>query len=455
MLILLSCRSMSIKTMLLILPCLLMLCSPGQLWAGENKKKVAVIEFDTKGDFAIPYAGSIVAEWMISELGKLDSFTLVERVLLKKVIAEQQLGQTGLLSQDKSSTQLGKIFGVDAIITGGVLKWQQSITITARLIDASSGSILRTSSVTARHINQAPQLIGKLARDLSGLQSAPPSPPPISTPIMGAMPKMRLTPEPASQPHPPTLRQWQEELSGITFVWIKGDCFVMGQSPVNTPDARSASLFYSDENPAHRVCLDGFWLANTEISNGQYRQLRPEHNSGQSKGHDLNGDNLPAVMISWQEARAFAAELNDQYANKGASFRLPTEAEWEYAARAGSSSPFPWPQHELCQRANSQTPPCADGHAGAAPVSAYQANAFGLANMLGNVWEWVEDIYNSTAYLQHDRNNPLYLGVGNSRVIRGGSWQDETAQLRSANRSHHDPGQASPVIGFRLVMERK
>ncbi len=445
-----------------------------QLQAEELPMKVAVIEFDSKGNFDIPYAGSIVAEWMISELGKIESFTLVERVLLKKVIAEQQLSDTGLLDEEKSSAELGKIYGVDAIITGSVLKWQQSITITARLIDTSSGSILRTSSVTARHISKVPQLIRKLALDISGGQSQENTSPSTnkSAQAMISSPAMRLAVEPAGQSSSTksTTRAWLEEITGIHFIWIKPGCFVMGQSRQMSPDEqKNTPLYYPDENPAHRVCLDGFWLAQTETSNGQFRALQPGHDSGEHLSYDLNHDSQPAVMVSWQEARAFATSLTAQYENMGATFRLPSEAEWEYAARATSSTSFAWPADEICRRANGYdrkaaetlqvekiTPlSCDDGAPVSAPVASYLANSFELYDMTGNVWEWVEDVYNPDAYLNHDRDNPLYLGMGTNRVNRGGSWQDGLSRLRISSRGQQIPEQGSKNIGFRLVMERK
>ena len=444
---------------LTILLALTLLCSlPSAPCQAEEvtAKKVAVIEFDSKGDFSIPYAGSIVAEWMISELGKLGSFTLVERVLLKKVVAEQQLGETGMLEEKSQSAKLGKIYGVEAIVTGSILKWQESITITARLIDTNSGSILRTSSATARSMRQAPRLMKKLALEISGQASQTRQPP--VPPARAAGLRLGLV-SPAQPPTTPvTNRQprfWLEKVTGIRFVWVEPGCFVMGQSRPHEAQPEQP-VYYPDENPPHKVCVDGFWLSVTETNNEQLRRLQPEHDSGRHNNYDLNQAQLPAVMVSWQQARGFAASLSEEYSSKGASFRLPSEAEWEYAARAGSSGPLPWPEADSCQYANAgQGLSCQDGYGASAPVASFKANGLGLFDMHGNVWEWVEDVYNSDAYLEHERNNPLYLGIGSGRVIRGGSWQSDLAGVRSSVRGQLPPDQGNQQTGFRLVMERQ
>jgi len=441
---------------LLILP--LLFISPHLLQAEEPVKKVAVIEFDCKGNFDIPYAGSIVAEWMVSELDKLNSFILIERVLLKKVIFEQQLGVTGLLDEEQTSAQLGKIFGVDAIITGSVFKWQQSITITARLIDTSSGSILRASSITARHINKVPQLIKKLALELSGVEAERTTAQPEARPkkIFNPPPALHAAEEDILQqaPEQTIAREWLEEITGIHFIWIKPGCFVMGQARTPGQKSQSPQLYYPDENPAHRVCLEGFWMAKTETTNKQFQTLQPDHDSGVYSSYLLNHDNQPAVMVSWQDAQAFAASLTEHYENMGATFRLPSEAEWEYAARAGGHGNYPWPASDICKRTNGydqsaaqalqeEIAPleCNDGNVVSAPVASYPANSLGLYDMIGNVREWGEDVYNPDAYLNHDLNNPL--------------WLDDISSLRTSKRDRHPQEQADYHIGFRLVMERK
>lgn len=464
--------------------------------------KVAVVEFDTRGNFAIPYAGSIVAEWMINELGHRHLFSLVERVLLKKVLAEQELAEQGFLSSGHNTTRLGELYGVDAIVTGSILKWQQEITITARLIDTTSGEIIRTASASARHISQAPRLISRLATELTttpqqitaSQKTVPDSPdmtspgpehtrtesgPPVG-PISpkgqadissSDIPVNALLPVAAEEAQVTNHgnRYWREEITGIRFVWIEPGCFIMGQSKADENDGISTSqIYHEEENPAHRVCLDGFWIAETETTNAQYRAIYREHASGSFRGVSLDMDNQPVLMVSWQDARAFASLLTRRYQEMGASFRLSTEAEWEYAARAGTGGNYPWERTGICRMANGfdsgaydavqgeiSRMKCNDGHALTAPVASYPPNAWGLYDMIGNVREWVQDVFNENAYLAHSEQNPVYLGVGTMRVTRGGSWLDGAERLRSSARTGVMPETRSAFTGFRLVMERK
>jgi hypothetical protein len=140
-----------------------------------ERKSVAVVEFQTKGDLGIPDAGSIVAEWMISSLLKTGKFALKERVLLKKVLEEQVLGLSGLIDEKTLAAQAGKLFGVEAIITGTVIKWGDVISVTSRLIDAQSGAILIGADVKAGDANQIPDKIDELARYLAGMRKEPPA----------------------------------------------------------------------------------------------------------------------------------------------------------------------------------------------------------------------------------------------------------------------------------------
>jgi hypothetical protein len=146
--------------------------------AGEpspaNRKNVAVVEFQTKGDVGIPDAGSIVAEWMISSLLKTGKFALKERVLLTKVLEEQSLGLSGLIDEKTLAAQAGKLFGVEAIITGTVIKWGNVISVTSRMVDTQSGAILIGADVKTADVNHIPDKIDQLAGYLAGIRKEPP-----------------------------------------------------------------------------------------------------------------------------------------------------------------------------------------------------------------------------------------------------------------------------------------
>ena len=233
---------------------------------------------------------------------------------------------------------------------------------------------------------------------------------------------------------------WHDPVTGMNFVHIPAGCFQMGSPP-------GEAGRYSDEGPQREVCVDSFWMGETEITNAQYRRFKREHDSGSSEGRSLNGDAHPAIRVSWNQARSYANWLSRRSEH---TFSLPTEAEWEYACRAGTRTARYWgePPDAACRygNVNDQTlrglHNCKDDWAATAPVGHYAANAFGLHDMLGNVAEWVQDT--------HERHP-------DQRVVRGGNAWSETRQVRCAfrNRNTPEPDDNKPVAGFRLRMTKK
>lgn len=244
-----------------------------------------------------------------------------------------------------------------------------------------------------------------------------------------------------------------DPVTGMEFVLIKGGCYDMGDS-VGDGD--------SNELPVHEVCLSNFYIGKFEVTNAQYRKFRPNHNSGSYETFSLNDDRQPVVNVSWHDAVAYAKWLSEK---TGKTFRLPTEAEWEYAARAGTRSSRYWGKdlEDSCKYANGADMmakkylarwtafPCDDGYSVAAPAGSFRPNGYGLYDMLGNVWEWCQDVYDSKAYTKLPRNNPVYEGPGDYRVERGGGWSNGPLGLRSSHRVRLSPSFAHHSLGFRLV----
>ncbi|WP_139786742.1 formylglycine-generating enzyme family protein [Desulfamplus magnetovallimortis] len=260
------------------------------------------------------------------------------------------------------------------------------------------------------------------------------------------------------------LPQWTEPLTGITFIQIPKGCFYMGSD--------SGSV---NEKPRHRVCIDSFWMAAHEVTNRQFQIFKscPDSNLFTSKSYNTRSYNTmlltlndqPALHVSWNDAMAFIKCLNNQ---GNGVFRLPTEAEWEYAARAGTTSEWFWGDNaeDACQYANVfdeigkergtfpwQNYPCFDRSPVTSPVGSYLPNAFGLYDMLGNVWEWCADSYQKDAYAHHSVNNPICNTGDTLRVFRGGSWNNAPAIGRCASRSRNTPDFSSLYLGFRIVRE--
>lgn len=283
---------------------------------------------------------------------------------------------------------------------------------------------------------------------------------------------------------------------GMKFIYIKPGSFIMG-SPANETGRR-------DDEPQHRVNLTkGSYMQSTEVTVGQWRKFVKEtgyrteaekgddaliFSPGPEKGYKKKAgfywdnpgyeqtDMYPVTCVSWNDMKEFIKWINGK---DNATYRLPTEAEWEYACRAGTSTPWYWGDNpeDACKYANvgdkaKRCDPkfvvnaggpdspywndhnCDDGYGLApAPVGKFVPNKFGLYDMIGNVWELVEDMYSKDAYSKHKTNNPVNTNEGRGRIRRGGSWIDVPKSVRCACRGY---GGAPPSInandvGFRLV----
>ncbi len=256
----------------------------------------------------------------------------------------------------------------------------------------------------------------------------------------------------ATAERPNTLKTRTENTIGLELNWIEGGCFTMGSPPAERDRGR-------DETP-HEVCVKGFWMGKNEISNRQFRRFRSAHNSGSFQGRSLNNDAQPAVNLTWDDARAFAEWLSWE-AGSGQRFRLPTEAEWEYAARAGATTRYPWGNDIDPRQANfsDRNDPTGasmgnldDGHAVTAPVGSYLPNVLDLRDMIGNVWEWTCSDYNPTYNGDEQHCSTLRPNEG-QRVVRGGSWNNGAGDLRVAKRLARKPDYRDAMTGFRVLLE--
>jgi serine/threonine-protein kinase len=196
-----------------------------------------------------------------------------------------------------------------------------------------------------------------------------------------------------------------------------------------------------DEMPAHTVALDGFWIGQTEVTNAQYALCVADGACRESDHADdatYNGDDYPVVGVSWQDGADYCT---------WAGGRLPTEAEWEYAARGTDGRIYPWGNDEpTCERA--QFWECSDG---TVPVGSLLDGASwcGALDMTGNVWEWVADWYGR--YPSETQTNPTGPATGYEKVMRGGAWNSYWTIVHAANRFCFAPDVRTVKMGFRCV----
>jgi formylglycine-generating enzyme required for sulfatase activity len=205
------------------------------------------------------------------------------------------------------------------------------------------------------------------------------------------------------------------------------------------------------EQPVHPVSIAAsFALAKYEVSFSEYDAFATATGRSEPSDSGWGRGKRPVINVSWDDATAYAAWLSQQ---TGKKYRLPTEAEWEYAARAGSTTKYPWGDEVGANRANCDGCGSQWDNKQTAPVGSFAANAFGLHDMHGNVWEWVRDCYHSSYEGAPTHGSAREQCDSSSRVLRGGSWYGDPAGLRSANR---DGGTASFTFfsyGFRLAQD--
>jgi formylglycine-generating enzyme required for sulfatase activity len=269
---------------------------------------------------------------------------------------------------------------------------------------------------------------------------------PTATPARTATP----SPSPTATFEITTLTRSQD---GMLMVFVPAGDFTMGSPAGEGGD---------DEVPQHKVTLDSFWIDRTEVTNAQYRvfvgatshQAPSSCDGGDPTFDDEAKANQPVVCVNWDDAQAYCEWAGGQ---------LPTEAQWEKAARGTDERAYPWGNSFDGSRVNYCDTNCEfdqkdtsadDGYGQAAPVGSYPTGAspYGALDMAGNVWEWVSDWYKFYYYSNSPQHNPQGPDAGKYRVLRGGSWFGYSTNARSGFRAWSTPDKRHIVIGFRCVV---
>jgi len=234
---------------------------------------------------------------------------------------------------------------------------------------------------------------------------------------------------------------------GMELVLVPAGAFEMGSAAGS-----------EDERPVRSVYVDAYYVGVHEVTNEQYEEFSPGHRSKWKKYSPA--DSMPVIAVTWEEAAAFCAWLSKK---EGVTYRLPTEAEWEKAARGTDRRTYPWGDEPplstdgtwRCNLAPSKDRATwrKDGFELAAPVGRYPSGAspYGALDMAGNVYEWCADWYAKDTYATGEARNPTGPERGEKRAIRGGSFTNRSSSLRSANRLGKEPGFYEANLGFRVV----
>ena len=274
---------------------------------------------------------------------------------------------------------------------------------------------------------------------------------------------------------------WTEPVTGMEFVWVPGGCYQMGMTEAENisfkihfiadigkekyeSNKKNIDVLINSVTPRHEVCVDGFWIGKYEVTIDHYREFLQA--TGDTDGVDWDDESCPLgkggsyslsdnkfaqsadqpmMEVSWHGARAFAEWLSRE---TGKEFRLPMEAEWEYAARSGGKSQ----KYAGGNDVNSLA--WYDDNSGdrTHEVGTKSPNGLGIYDMSGNVWEWCSDWFSTDYYSDSPRSNPQGPDSGSVRVVRGGSWIDIPRGVRAAYRIGNDPGRTGSYLGFRLCL---
>ncbi|MDR1863990.1 MAG: SUMF1/EgtB/PvdO family nonheme iron enzyme [Bacteroidales bacterium] len=230
-------------------------------------------------------------------------------------------------------------------------------------------------------------------------------------------------------------------VTGVSFemVAVAGGTFTMGAAD-DDPDA------YTPEKPAHEVTLSDFYIGRFEVTQALWLAVTGSWpGTAPSSGYGL-GDNYPAYNVSWNNIQTFITTLNQQ---TGKNYRLPTEAEWEYAARGGAQSGGY--RYSGSNTVGGVAWYSSNSIGKLHEVGTKASNKLGIFDMSGNVWEWCSDWYSSSYYTSVAQTNPTGPVNGSNRVRRGGSWGSLARYCRVSFRSDDSPGNSDSYLGFRLA----
>ena len=401
------------------MPVALVICS---LAHAAGKPRLAVLDLRVQGLEAS--AGAILTEWLQGALVATKAFNVVERGQVRKILDEADF-QRSDCTESGCAVKAGRILNVRKVVIGSVGKLGRAYVATSRLVDVETGKVEREARGTHKgDLSDLTNVLESLARQLAGVATAPrhTRPPEVSaTRRAGEETSVRLP-------------------GGVTLdlVWIPPGEFLMG-----SPDAEKDRD--KDEGPQHRVRITkGFWMGKYEVTQEQWEVVMGNHPSS------FKGDKRrPVESVSWNDCQDFVKKLNGRVSDGG--FRLPTEAEWEYAYRAGTTTRFHWGDDpgdaQIRDYAWYRSNSASETH----PAGEKKPNAWGLCDMSGNVWERCHDWYGEDYYGKSPGVAPEGPSSGSYHVLRGGSWRDDPHYCRAANRYRSNPAARGNDSGFRIV----
>ena len=321
-------------------------------------------------------------------------------------------------------------------------QWRKYVSLSQELIDVLETML---QDIPANRYQSATEVLAALSNQKTRVI---PSPPP-QTSQNPFQEIFQFISPPTNPPKPPaninSQSSFQENLGNGVFlemIAIPGGTFLMG-SPENEAERSS------DESPQHQVTVPSFFMGKYQLTQAQYQAIMGDNPSS------FKGNNRPVENVSWDHAVAFCENLNQ---NTGKNYRLPSEAEWEYACRAGTKTPFSFGDNITTDLVNYdgnypyKSAPKGKYREKTTDVGTFPPNAFGLYDMHGNVWEWCEDEWHEN-YINAPTDGIAWNSpsVSNTKLLRGGSWLYVAGRCRAASRIRFSRGIRFGNYGFRVV----
>ncbi|MBR1808211.1 MAG: SUMF1/EgtB/PvdO family nonheme iron enzyme [Paludibacteraceae bacterium] len=382
-----------------------------------------------------PFEVSIVRGELRKAFGWQSGYQVVSRLDVDAIMKEMGFQQSGMVS-DNQRKKVGEMTSAQYICVSSITKYGTQLYIEAYLVNVETGQMTNPATQYANVKNEdystLPSSCTALAEEMLGAISGAVKRPPVRG---GGVNR-----QPVNQDFVETA--WDINMK---MIWVEGGDFLMGC----TSEQGSC---YDDEKNVRRVTVDGFYIGMLEVTQAQWEKVigtsiyQQRNKANSSYSIYGAGADYPMYYVSWEEAMEFCRLLSNK---TGKTYTLPTEAQWEYAARGGKKA-------DGTQYAGSNMVDVVAWYTGNSgqtthPCGTKRANALGIYDMSGNVWEWCKDWYGSS-YPSYDTNNPTGPSSGSSRVLRGGSWNNNAGGCRVANRNSGSRGYRGNGLGFRVVL---
>ena len=390
-------------------------------FAETEVKRVAILETVDKEDKVV-YGMELMLRAALSDaITHTDGYEGYDRVDIKAITGEQSFQRTGLVS-DADIKKIGVMTGAQYVLVAEAAQLDADhMIITAKIIDVETAQITNTSF----------EMMGIASEELKdGCRK-------LADSLLGASGKRNGS----------TNQGFTEDAWGINMklIWVEGGEFMMGCTS-------EQSGCDSDEQNVRSVTVDGFYIGMLEVTQAQWEKVMGTSISQQRNKANSSlslcgvGSDYPMYYVSWEEATEFCRLLSNK---TGRTYTLPTEAQWEYAARGGK-------KNEETKYAGSNMIDAVawykdNSDSSTHPCGTKRANTLGIYDMSGNVYEWCKDWY-SGSYASDNTNNPTGPSSGFSRVNRGGSWSVSAGKCRVANRYNNSPDYRDSNLGFRVVL---